>query len=203
LPNRNPGRARATDRGTDSDTRGDTGDAAALELPDASVDVIGSNLGINNFEDPAAVLRASFRVARPGATLLLTTNLVSHMAEFYQVYREVLVDTGQQDRLDALDAHIAHRGTVESVGRLIREAGFTVGEIATDSFRMRFAAGSALLRHHFIRLGFVEAWKAIAARDALQPTFERLEREPYVLAARQGELALTIPMAWFVAVRAA
>lgn len=51
-------------------------DAAAIELPDASVDVVVSNLGINNFESPAAVLRACFRVSKPGARLWLTTNLV-------------------------------------------------------------------------------------------------------------------------------
>lgn len=110
--------------------------AAALELPDAPVDVIVSNLGISNFEDPAAVLRACFRVVRPGATLLLTTNLVGHMAEFYQVHREVLVDAGQRDRLEARDAHIAHRGTVDSVGPLLKEAGFTVTDSATEPFRI-------------------------------------------------------------------
>ena len=84
-------------------------DAATLVLPDASVDVIVSNLGINNFDDPPAVLRACFRLARPGATLLLTSNLVGHMAEFYDVYRATLIELGQHDRLPALDAHIQHR----------------------------------------------------------------------------------------------
>jgi arsenite methyltransferase len=87
-------------------------DAATLDLPDASVDVIVSNLGINNFADPGAVLQTCFRVARPGSTLLLTTNLVGHMAEFYDVYRAVLIELGLLDRLATLDAHINHRGTV-------------------------------------------------------------------------------------------
>lgn len=64
-------------------------DAATLELPDASVDLVVSNLGINNFDDPSRVLTTCFRVAKPGAALLLTTNLVGHMAEFYEVYRAV------------------------------------------------------------------------------------------------------------------
>ena len=98
-------------------------DAAAIELPEASVDVIVSNLGINNFEDPGAVLRVCARIARPGATLLLTTNLVGHMAEFYEAYREVLIELGHSDRLAALDAHINHRGTVESVASLLEGFG--------------------------------------------------------------------------------
>jgi len=64
---------------------------------------------------------------------------------------------------------------------------------------MRFADGSSLLRHHFIRLGFVQGWKAVAAVDSLRETFDRLERRLNVLAAERGELALTIPMALFVA----
>jgi ubiquinone/menaquinone biosynthesis C-methylase UbiE len=174
-------------------------DASTIDLPDASVDVIVSNLGLNNFEDADAVLRVCSRVAKPNATLLLTTNLVGHMAEFYEVYRGLLIDTGQRDRLAKLEAHINHRGTTDSVGSLLRSAGFKVIDIVTNSFRMRFADGSALLRHHFIRLGFVQGWKSIAAADSIQETFERLERELNAVAERHGELALTIPMACFVA----
>lgn len=79
-------------------------DASTIDLHEASVDVIVSNLGINNFEDPGAVLRVCSRIAKPNATLLFTTNLVGHMAEFYEAYREVLIDLGRRDRLSALDA---------------------------------------------------------------------------------------------------
>ena len=176
-------------------------DASAIDLPDESVDVIVSNLGINNFEEPSAVLQVCSRVAKPKATLLLTTNLVGHMVEFYEVYRKVLIDTGQRDRLPALEAHINHRGTIGSVDSLLRGAGFKVVDIVSTSFRMRFADGSALLRHYFIRLGFVQGWKSIAAVESIQKTFERLERELNAVAERRGELALTIPMACFVACR--
>jgi arsenite methyltransferase len=176
-------------------------DASAIDLPDSSVDVIISNLGINNFEDPGAVLQMCARVAKPNATLLLTTNLVGHMAEFYDVYRDVRIDTGQHARLSALEAHITRRGTIASVRRLLQDADFKVVELLSSSFRMRFADGSALLRHHFIRLGFVQGWKAIAATDSILTTFERLERALNAVAERHGELALTVPMACFVASR--
>ncbi|MBI5822094.1 MAG: class I SAM-dependent methyltransferase [Verrucomicrobia bacterium] len=170
-------------------------DAATLELPDATVDLIVSNLGINNFDDPSRVLRMCFRVAKPGATLLLTTNLAGHMAEFYEVYRAVLIELGQSDRLAALEAHINHRGTVDSVARLVEGAGFQVVDVVTNSFRMRFADGSSLLRHHFIRLGFMPAWKSVAGVDAQKKTFEKLEQRLNAVARERGELALTIPVA--------
>jgi len=176
-------------------------DAATLDLPSASVDLVVSNLGVNNFEDPAAVLRTCFRVMRPGGTLLLTTNLSGHMAEFYEVYHSVLVEMGHHDRLGMLDAHIARRGTVDSVSSLLRASGFDVTEVATGSFRTRFADGTSLLRHHFIRRGFLPGWKAIAHLDSVSDTFDRLERALNVVARDRGELALTIPMACFVAVK--
>jgi arsenite methyltransferase len=170
-------------------------DAATIDLPDETIDVVVSNLGINNFDNPAAVLRTCFRVAKPNARLVLTTNLVGHMKEFYEVYRATLIETGQLDRLAALDAHIAHRGTVESVSHLVREAGFTLLETLTDSFRMRFADGSSLLRHHNIRLGFMPGWKAVVDGDAVDKTFRTLEHNLNAVASQRGELALTIPMA--------
>jgi arsenite methyltransferase len=174
-------------------------DAAAIDLPAESVDVIVSNLGVNNFDDPGAVLRVCSRLAKPSAILLLATNLVGHMAEFYEIYREVLVHTGQHDRIATLEAHIGHRATIDSVGRLLQSTGFKVTEVVTDSFRLRFADGSALLHHYFIRLGFIQGWKEIVAVGSVQETFDRLERELNAVAEKNGELTLTIPMACFVA----
>lgn len=175
------------------------GDAAELDLPDASVDVAVSNLGINNFESPEAVLRSCWRVMKRGGRLLLTTNLVGHMQEFYDIYRDTLVDLGLGDRLPALEAHIDHRGTAESVTRLLQSCGFEVADVTTDTFRMRFADGSCLLRHYLIRLGFVSSWKAIVPTASVASTFRELERRLDAEAALQGELALTVPVACFEA----
>jgi arsenite methyltransferase len=60
----------------------------------------------------------------------------------------------------------------------------------------RFADGSALLRHHFIRLGFLDAWKAILPRADWEMFFSRLETNLNSLAADKGDISLTIPMAY-------
>jgi ubiquinone/menaquinone biosynthesis C-methylase UbiE len=49
-----------------------------------------SNLGVNNFDNAEPVLRECQRVLRPTGRLLISTNLVGHMAEFYDAYRHVL-----------------------------------------------------------------------------------------------------------------
>jgi len=170
-------------------------DVATIDLPDASVDLIVSNLGINNFDNPEAALRSCFRVAKPGARLLLTTNLVGHWREFYEAYRSVLVELGFVGRLAALEAHVNHRPTVESAKTLLENAGFEFVDAVTDSFRERFVDGSSLLRHYFVRLGFVPAWKRVAPEGAVEATFAALEHRLNGIAADLGELSLTVPAA--------
>lgn len=177
-------------------------DAATITLPDGSVDVILSNLGVNNFDRPADIMRVCRRVAKPGATILLTTNLIGHMSEFYAAYAAVLVRTNQSDRLVKLEAHIQHRATESSLTSLLQEGGFTVDEVVHDSFRLRFATGTALLRHFFIRLGFMPAWKELATPGRENETFVALESELNTMARRLGELSLTIPTAGLIGRRA-
>lgn len=178
-------------------------DAEALDLPGASVDLIVSNLGINNFENAEVVLRNCFRMAKPGGALFITTNLIGHMAEFYEVFRATLADLGQADRFPALEANIAHRGTEESVSALLRGAGFEIANVVRDTFPIRFADGSSMLRHYFIRAGFLPDWKAVVDPARLHETFDALGRNLDAAAARHGGLSLTIPMALFGARRPA
>jgi ubiquinone/menaquinone biosynthesis C-methylase UbiE len=170
-------------------------DAATIDLPDSSVDLIVSNLGINNFDHPEAALQTCYRVAKPGTSMFLTTNLVGHMAEFYDAYRSVLVELGDTSHLAALDFHINRRATVASVRTLLERTGFTFVAAATRTFRERFVDGSSLLRHYFMRLGFVPGWKSLAPAGAVEATFAALEQRLNTMASEQGELSLTIPAA--------
>jgi len=170
-------------------------DAAHVELPDASVDLVVSNLGMNNFANAQDVLRMCARAMRPEARLFLTTNLRGHMAELYAVYADVLREARAPGALEALAAHVEQRGSVDSVSRVLREAGLEVVGAETDGFRMRFADGSALLRHHFVRLAFVPGWKSLVSPELRPEIFARLERALDAHAAKHGELSLTIPMA--------
>lgn len=158
------------------------GSAAAMPFGDATFDLIVSNCGINNFEDRKAVIRECARVARPGATIALTTNLQGHMKEFYDAFADVLPDDASRARLRE---HVASRATVESVRALLASGGFAVTRVEEESEVMRFADGRALLSHYFIRLGFLEAWEAVDG-DALARVAERFS----------GEISLTIPMAY-------
>jgi len=176
-------------------------DAALEMMPPSSVDVVVSNLGINNFEDPARVLENCFRMTKEGGQIILTTNLRGHMAEFYEIFRATLVSLGQDDRINELDEHIAHRSTIKSVSDLTSRAGFIITDTTTSTFKMRFADGSAFLRHSFIRMAFLPAWIRILRPTLLLDTLAALETNLNLSAANEHELALTIPIACLCATK--
>jgi arsenite methyltransferase len=176
-------------------------DAAALDLPDDSVDLVVSNLGINNFEHPEAVVHTCVRIMKPGATLALTTNLAGHMEELYRVYRDTLHELDRRDRLSTLEDQVQRRGTIDSVSQLLSGAGLDLIETVTGTFRMRFADGSSMFRHAFVRLAFTPGLRSIAPLGEEDRTMTALEHNLNALAAREGELSLTVPTACFVGVK--
>jgi len=169
------------------------GSAAAMPFADATFDLIVSNLGVNNFEDRAAAIRECRRVARNGATLALTTNLQGHMHELYAAFADVLRD--DHEALHRLRAHVEHRATVANVRELLQDGGFTVTRVVEREGVMRFADGTALLNHYFIKLGFLDGWKKVVPGNE-RDVFARLRDALDDLAARNGELRLTVPMAY-------
>jgi SAM-dependent methyltransferase len=178
-------REKVAARGTPNVTLHD-GDAVRLPFPDATFDLIVSNLGVNNIENREAAIRECRRVARSGAAIALTTNLQGHMREFYDVFAEVVHG---EDR-DRLQANIEHRLTIPIVRALLEGGGFRVARVVERTGRMRFANGAALFNHHFVKLGFLQGWKDVAPgreREIFAKLTERL----------RGEMALTIPMAYF------
>ena len=175
------------------------GSAESIPFGDNSLDFIVSNLGINNFEDPAIVFGECFRVLKPGGQLALTTNLNGHWQEFYDVFANTLIETGNNALIDELKLHQEHRGTTESISQLFTNAGFASVEHHIDEFKMNFVDGSAFLNHSFIKLGWLASWKALVPEGQIDPFFPALEDNLNKLASINGSLLLTVPMAYIEA----
>ncbi|MEA2573689.1 MAG: hypothetical protein QOH93_987 [Chloroflexia bacterium] len=170
------------------------GDASAMPFEDARFDLVVSNLGINNFDNPPTVLFECHRVLKPGGRLALTTNVKGHWAEFYEVFRAVIAETGKTRYIQALDANEEHRGTKESVSALLEGAGFRVTKVVEDSFQMRFADGTALFNHTLTQLGFLDAWRSVVEPADEENIFSEVESRLNEIARQQGELHMTTPM---------
>jgi len=177
------------------------GDAADMPFEDGFFDLIVSNLGINNFARRDVVLAECRRVLAPGGTLVLTTNFEGHMLEFYDVFDWTLGELSLEGLRKDLVEHIRHRSTHEQTGGLLAGAGLRVVRTVEDSFAMRFLDGSALLRHHFIRLAFLPAWKDLIPPESRAAFLQALEARLNQVAAAQGSLTLTIPMGYLEATK--
>jgi len=165
-------------------------------------DLVISNLGINNFANPTKVLKECARVTKAGGKTALTTNLQGHMREFYDVFETTLRGAGDDGSLQNLRNHIDKRATITGLKELFERAGFDLSQIHEESAVMRFADGSALLRHYFMRLGFVDGWRSVvSSKEEVAETFSRLEINLNSLAEANGALELTIPMAYVEGVR--
>src|SRR4051794_30570462 len=112
------------------------GSAEALPFPDGFFDLVVSNLGLNNFERPAASLAECRRVARAGAEIALSTNLPGTFAELYEELPAALAEAGVADAEERVAGHVAHRTTVARTEELLRQAGFEPLRAIERSFRM-------------------------------------------------------------------
>ncbi|HKP52211.1 MAG TPA: methyltransferase domain-containing protein [Chloroflexia bacterium] len=167
-------------------------DGAQLPFGTDEFDLIVSNLGVNNFENPAAAFSECFRVAKPSGRIVLTTNVRGHMREFYDVFRETLA--GKAVYLERLEANEAHRGTKESHSHALQVAGFRVTRAIEDAFQMRYADANALLNHSLTRIGFLGGWRSVVEPEDEVEIFAEVARRLDDIADAQGELVMTVPM---------
>jgi ubiquinone/menaquinone biosynthesis C-methylase UbiE len=175
------------------------GGAGALPFADGFFDLVVSNLGINNFDDPELVLRECRRVCRLGGELVLSTNLQGTMREVYDALELAVADVGLADATARVARLVLGRTTVEDARELLASARFETTHVRESSFQLRFASGAAVLRHSFMRIGFVDGW-AGAAPEAASELLLALERRLDRVAEASGGLALTVPMACLSAV---
>lgn len=170
------------------------GDAGAMEFPDQMFDLIVSNTGINNFAHVLQVLSQCWRVAKSGAQVVLTTNPVGHMDEFYRVYEETLHTLGLERFIEALHAQRDHRLSIKTIVSLLQRAGFRLTATHRQTHVMRFVDGTAFFNHHLIRLGFLDGWKNILPPQEVVPVFMAMEEQLNVMASDMSELRMTVPV---------
>lgn len=172
------------------------GDAASMPFGDHTFDLVTSNCGINNFDDPPAVMREIARVSKSGARLVVTTNPTGHLREFYDLFRSVLRGLGLSDLLARLGEQEAHRGSLESITALLGGAGFEVTRSATGEFALRFAGGAAMMNHSLVQW-FLDGWRPVVGAEREREVFEEIERRLDAA----SPLRFTVPMLYVEGVR--
>ena len=171
-------------------------DCSAEKIPfkDNSVDLIVSNLGINNFENRENVFSECYRVLKPEGKLSITTNLNGHWKEFYEIFEKTLSEFGKTEIIENLKIHQEHRGSVKSISKLFVISGFKINKCYRESFKMRFLDGSSFLNHHSVKFGWLSSWKDLIPKKDLREFFSKLEINLNKNSQKSSGLNLTVPM---------
>jgi arsenite methyltransferase len=170
--------------------------AEKIPFDNETIDLIVSNLGINNFDKPGVVFKECSRVLKPNGKLAITSNLNGHWKEFYQLFYATLEQIGKQHLISLLKKDEEHRGSIETVSKLFTNNGFKVIRYFEESFEMKFVDGTAFLNHHFVKLGWVTTWIGLFPKVELQEIFSVLEQNLNDFSTKNNGLILTVPMAY-------
>jgi SAM-dependent methyltransferase len=171
------------------------GVAEELPFPDHFFGAVTANNGMNNVTDERKALSECFRVMKQGAQLVITMNLPHTLVEFYEVFEGALQEQKMTAEILKLKEHIhAKRKPVEYWKELILETGFSIRSINVDGFRMKFLDGTAFLNHSFIRAAFRGSWEEITNE---MKVLAAIEKRLNALAAKSGELILSVPFVCF------
>jgi len=176
-------------------------DVASMPFPSAHFDLVVSNIGINNFPDARAALRECRRVAKTDARLILTTNVQGHFGALYALLDSILGESGLEPARDALRREQEHRHSKHAITNLLVDSKFTVYRCFEQSFPIRFADGSTMLRHSLVRW-FLDGWRQAIGADNEREVFNTLEAQVNAAAERNGCVEMTVPMLYVEGVAA-
>jgi ubiquinone/menaquinone biosynthesis C-methylase UbiE len=176
-------------------------DVASMPFPDAQFDLLVCNIGINNFREARAALRECRRVAKTGARFVLTSNTQGHFAALYALLDAILEESGLQPGRDALRREEEHRHSKHAITNLLVDSGFTVSRCFEQSFGMRFADGSAMLRHSLVKW-FLDGWRQAVGAANEREVFDILEARLNAAAERDGCVQMPVPMLYLEGIAA-
>lgn len=170
------------------------GGAEAIPLGDESVNLITSNNGINNVEHIEKVISECSRILKPGGQFIQTMNLDGSMIEFYDQLRTVLDEMGLEKEISLMYQHITKkRPSLDFISSLLQKNNFEIEEIKHHQFNYRFASGTAMLNHYFIRLAFMESWIKLLPTNKVEQIFDRIETRLNQIAEKERGIKLSIP----------
>jgi arsenite methyltransferase len=178
------------------------GVAESIPLDNDSVDLITSNNGINNVNDIDKVLSECSRIIRIGGQFIQTMNTDLSMFEFYGELGRVLLDLNMNKEIELMHRHISQkRPPVDTMISMIQKHGFEIKDLEHDQFNYRFANGTAMFNHYFIRLAFMASWIKLLPPDKVELIFDKIESRLNEQARISGGTKLTIPFVMINAIK--
>lgn len=152
------------------------GVAESIPLDANSINLITSNNGINNVSDIDKVLTECSRIIKQGGQFVQTLNTDLSMIEFYNQLEQVLTELQMFKEIELMNQHVSHkRPSINGFIKKIEHNGFVIKDLEYSQFDYKFADGTAMLNHYFIRLAFMDSWIKILPTDKVEHIFDTIE----------------------------
>lgn len=178
------------------------GIAESIPLDNNSIDLITSNNGINNVSDIDKVFSECSRIIKQSGQFIQTMNTDLSMFEFYGQLEQVLSDMHMDKEIDLMHQHISHkRPPIDRMISMIQKHGFIIKDLDHDQFNYKFANGTAMLNHYFIRLAFMDPWIKILPSDKVEQIFDTIELRLNEQSRILGGVILSIPYVMINAIK--
>ena len=152
------------------------GSASKLAFADEVYDLVFSNLGLMERDDPPAALKEFTRVTKIDGRVVVTLPLAGTYTEFFDIYREVLTKADRHDVLERLEAHIAKTPDANEAATWMENAGLTNVEVEVEEFSLLFKSSREFFFAPVIEYGPLAPWKEVAGKgQPMQETFWQIK----------------------------
>ena len=173
------------------------GSAEQLPLNDNHIDLVSSNLSINNLEDPEVVLNEINRVLKPNHFFCLTTNDETTFQELYQIFYQVSEEQNLSDLKIKFKQQATNRKNTESLRSLFKDCNFEEIQLIKEENHFSFTSGEALFDHSLIRIGFLENWLTLiptsVQKDFVDYCITKIDQH----ISNQGKFSINVPIFYF------
>ncbi len=147
-----------------------------LAFADEVYDLVISNLGLLDHDDPPRALKEFRRVTKPGGRVAVTLPLAGTYHQLYDIYREVLTKGDQHEVLERLEAHIGKLPEPDVAASWMEDAGLSEVELEVEEFSLLFKSSREFFFAPVIEYGPLAAWKEIAGKgQAMQEIFWQIK----------------------------
>ncbi len=168
--------------------------AEKIPLDNGSIDLICSNLGVNNFNNKGDILLECFRVLKDGGNLCISTNPIGTFEAFFLLFEEVLKELELEEAIGIFREYVSHRESKEKIVDDFDRMGFVLEKAIEDKTYMRFVDASAIFDHGLIRIGFLATWQKIIPESVHDKFFEILKSKIDAVIQETGAFKMNIPI---------
>lgn len=168
--------------------------ASEIKIQNDTVDLITSNLGVNNFEEREKVYSEIYRILKTGGVLSITTNPTGTFEQLFDQFQLVMEGMNLKAGISKLKTYIERRRNVNEIIQEIESFNLRNVKKVKETTNMRFVNSQCLFDHSLMRIGFRAGWDELIDEVDSKRFYAMLQTKIDEVIAKNGEFKMDIPM---------